>query len=241
MDTSPTPPYVQVVEVNEMTPNGEIVRKIQVLREGDVIKLDGHHFRIVKNALGTLYKQSIDPRGQVGNQPAVDPTELVKQYQEATQQALKAHSESVNDVAEMLVERSRGEEESSSALHVQDISAGFRNRYGLGLTLANQIVKPATLFIEGEQTYLILCGSVRVRDQYKRNAAIDHLLGVINDLAERGLVKSILAPLSSMMIGRDEVIFYFIHVPGDEHQKIREAHPDLFLPEGEIPTKPFEG
>lgn len=261
---------IQIIETEVTNEDGTVTKTRETLQEGDIVAQEGRRFQVVKNALGSLYRKSIDPMGQVG----VAPPQTPEQFQAAsekfaeTQLGQHAASESLmGTLAKLAIQP----ELEHVQMHVSSIQPLYKDLLTptaqkalsrkVSSVIENRDEERAEGFVRVVDTTAFL--AVRIENRKYREQAIEKLLEAVNYVAARGYVTGRLVELSSIPIlprfegadesfadmckrlatppeRYDEVVFIFPMLHRQGHEELKVLYPKLYLLEGQVPAESFE-
>lgn len=147
--------------------------------------------------------------------------------------------ESIDQLNEALKASESNPPTQGSVLQVKDLSELAAKhltpsaKYDLSQKATSLIVK-----YDDGRCYASMYFATRVRTG-DEDIAVEYLCRILNDLSQRGLIHSTLAPLSSLELARtssvaESVVFCFVLIPATAHKDIESLYPKFVIKEGEV-------
>lgn len=158
----------------------------------------------------------------------------LKDLREVSSEELKEQIDALNEA----LEASKSSPSTyGAALQVNDLSE-IAKKYLSPNAQYDQAQKATTLSVKHDDgtyyTAIYFATRVRTGDE---ETAVQYLARVLNDLSQKGLVHSTLAPLSSLQLAiisevPQSVVFSFVLVPHESHADIKAMYPKFSIEEG---------
>jgi hypothetical protein len=137
------------------------------------------------------------------------------------------------------LEESKKSESKPAYMQVEDLSS-IANQY-LSASARHDLSQKATQltvkYDDGRFYSAIYLATRVIKGDEER--AVEYLARVINDLSQRGLIHSTLAPISSMQLALStsvlqSVVFTFILIPQESHKEVQNLYPEFVMQEGDV-------
>lgn len=126
-----------------------------------------------------------------------------------------------------------------AALEVKDLK-DLAHKYLTPSARYDQAQKAMTLTVKEDdgRFYQALYFATRVLTGDEERA-VEYLARVMNDLSQRGLIHSTLAPISSLDLARtssvaQSVVFTFVLIPSESHADVKALYPKFNIEEGSV-------